>query len=383
MPKKVLMFAGPVHPIPPIKGAAVESWIYEVSKRVISFEPHIVSIGDIYYPESEYKNGIYFHRINFSPLYRRIFQKMTKLDPLSYPKRVLKIINKIKPDIVHIHNTYKWALPVIEKLDKNIKIVLHFHNEINIDKENQVDAFIGCSQFIVEIYKKNNKLKAKHYKCIYNGVDLSKYRPYWEIPELRRSIRERFKIKENEFIVLFIGRVSPEKGVEHFVNTAIRLKNVKNIRFFIVGEISKKGERANYAKEILKKITSYKDKIIFTDVFPPFKMPLIYLIGDIVFSPSNFEEPFSMVNIEAMATGLPVITRAKGGVKEYIKNGINGFFVREEKIDEDASELIVNLYQNERLRKTIGENARDTVKKFDWFYIVEELEKFYMELLTK
>lgn len=383
MPKKVLMFAGPFHPIPPIKGAAVETWMYEVLKRLIHFESHIVSIGSMYYPEREYKDGVYFYRINFSPLYKRVFQKMTKLDPLSYPKRVLKIINETKPDIVHVHNTYKWALPVIERLDKNVKVVLHFHNEINIDKEISVDAFIGCSQFIVDVHKKNNKLKAKHYKCIYNGVDLSMYRPYWEFPDLRRSVRERFKIKEDEFIVLFVGRVSPEKGVEHFIDTAIKLRDFKDIRFFVVGEISKKGGRADYAKEILKRAEQYKNKIIFTDVLPSVKKPFVYYMGDVVFSPSNFEEPFSMVNIEAMATGLPVITRAKGGVKEYIKNEINGFFVREDKIVENASELIINLYKNETFRRKIGENARDTVKKFDWLYISEELEKFYMEILEE
>ncbi len=50
MPKKVLMVAGPFHPDPPLKGAAVETWMYEVSKRLVGFEPHIVSISHPFYP---------------------------------------------------------------------------------------------------------------------------------------------------------------------------------------------------------------------------------------------------------------------------------------------------------------------------------------------
>lgn len=381
MPKKVVMLAGPVHPIPPLKGAAVESWMYEVSKRVISFEAHIVSIGSPYYPMQEYKEGVYFHRIYFSPIYKRIFQKITKLDPLSYPQRVLKIIKKINPDIVHIHNTFKWALPLIEKLHGKTKIILHFHNEVAVNKNIKIDAFVGCSKYILNLYKKNEKIKANYYKHIYNGVDLKKFRPYWENLELRRNIRKRFKIKDEEFIVLFVGRVSSEKGVEHFIDTAIELKNLDKIKFFVIGEISQKGDREKYAEEIFKKAKILKDKIIFTDFFSPPKMPLIYMIGDVVFTPSNFSEPFGMVNIEAMATGVPVITRQKGGVKEYIKHGINGFFVNENNIARAASEIIIKLKNDVNLRENIGRQGYETVKIFDWENITLEAENLYWEII--
>lgn len=343
MPKKVLMFAGPIHPNPPLKGAAVETWMYEVSKRLISYEPHIISIGSPFYPEREYKEGIYFYRINFSKFYKRVFQKITKIDPLSYPKRILKLINEVKPDVIHVHNTVKWFLPLMDRIDKNIKKILHFHNEITLPVLIKIDAFLGCSNYIVELYKNNPRIKAKYFQCIYNGVDLSKFIPYWQNIELKRSIRKRFKINESEFVVLFVGRISPEKGVEHFIETAIFLKNVKNLRFIIVGEIAKKGARAEYAEQLIKVAKSLENKVIFTDVFSPAKMNLIYLLGDVVFLPSNFEEPFGMTALEAMATGIPVITRAKGGLKEYIKHEINGFFVREESIAKDASKIIMNL----------------------------------------
>lgn len=381
MPEKVLMFSGPVHPIPPLKGAAVETWMYEVSKRVLSFEPHIVSIGDPYYRGKEYQDGIYFHRINFSPVYKRLFQKITKLDPLSYPKRILRIIDEVKPDILHIHNTFKWALPVIESLKRQIKIVLHFHNEINVNKEILIDAFVGCSDYIVDIHKNNNKIKARLYKTIYNGVDLKRFRPYWEVLDIRRSLRRRFNIKDRDFVVLFVGRISPEKGVEHFVKTAIQMKNIENIKFLVIGEVSKKGDRHEYAKNIIQQASSFRDKIIFTDVFPPSKMHLIYLIGDVVVLTSNFNEPFGMVAIEGMASGLPVIARQKGGLREFIIDGLNGFFISEDKIIEDLVNLIKNLMEDKNLRERIGAEGRETVEnKFSWEVIAENTELFYTQL---
>ncbi|WP_353684121.1 glycosyltransferase [Thermodesulfovibrio sp. 3907-1M] len=383
MPKKVLIFAGPVHPNPPLKGAAVETWMFETAKRLINFEPHIVSIGNPFYAERQYKDNIYFYRINFGKLYKRFFQKMTKLDPLSYPKRILKIINEVKPDIIHVHNTVKWFFPIIKELDTKIKKILHFHNEISISTPLEVDAFIGCSNYIVNIYKNNEKIKAKQFKCIYNGVDSQKFSPYWELAELRKTIRRRFKINENEFVVLFVGRISPEKGVEHFVKVAINLKEFENIKFVVVGEIAKRGDRFDYAKKIFELSRKLNNKITFTDVFPPSKIHQIYLIGDVVLIPSEFNEPFGMVALEAMATGLPVITRARGGLKEYIYHGINGFFLKEDNLLNNGAELVKTLMIDKQLHQKISKEARKTAEKFDWLYISEELEIFYNEILEK
>jgi len=380
MSKKVLMFAGPVHPNPPFKGAAVETWMYETSKRLITFEPHIVSIGNPFYREKEYTDDIYFQRINFSKIYKRIFQKMTKLDPLSYPKRILKIINEIKPDIIHAHNPVKWFLPVIKNIDRQIKKIIHFHNEISISSYFEVDAFIGCSNYIVDIYRKNQNLKAKYFKCLYNGVDSLKFKPYWEIPEIRKSIRKRLKINDKDFVVLFVGRISPEKGVEHFIKTAINLKDIENAKFIVIGEIAERGERFEYAQKIFELAKPLGEKIIFTDFFPPSKMHLIYLLGDVIFLPSEFEA-FGMTALEAMSTGLSVITRAKGGLKEYIQHGINGFFVNEDNLIKDATDIIKTLMINKDLKEKIGIEGRKTSEKFDWLYITEELETFYNELL--
>ncbi len=378
------MFPGPVHPIPPLKGAAVETWIYEVSRRLVFYEPHIACIGSAFHQKNEFKNGVYFHRITFGKFYKTIFQKITRIDPLSYPRRLLKIINEIKPDVVHMHNSVKWFLPVIEAVNKNMKntkIILHLHNEIEINNEIAVDAFMGCSKYIVDIYQENKKIKAKYYKYIYNGVDLTKFRPYWESEEVRKDVRNRFNLTDKDFVVLFVGRISPEKGVEHVIDTAYLLRDIPNIKFLVVGEIPTRGSRLEYAKNIIQATQSLKDKISFTDVFPPFKMNLIYMVGDVIFIPSNFEA-FGMVALEAMATGLPVITRKKGGLKEFILDNENGFFVSEDNISTEAANIIERLILNKELKRSIGEKARQTAEKFDWIYISEELERFYTQILS-
>jgi glycosyltransferase involved in cell wall biosynthesis len=381
MMKKVMMITGPTHTIPPLKGAAVETWMYEVSKRLSRYEPHIASISDPLYPHRECRDGIYFYRIQFSRLYKRLFQKMTKLDPLSYPKRIAHIINKVQPDIIHMHNVARWADSLI-KLIKNdgIKKVLHMHNEFSDLCKTEVDLFIGCSNYITDSYR-NSSIRAKYYSCIYNGVDLDRFMPYWKRKSERDNIREKFGINRDEFVVLYIGRVSPEKGVEHFVKSALMLKDSKNVRFFVVGEISrgnKSSSRVRYGKDILGMAAPLKDRIIFTDVFPPSQIHLLYLLGDVFVVPSNFNEPFGIVAIEAMSTGLPVIARQRGGLKEYIINGLNGFFIDEGNISEDIVQKINLLISNDGLRQKIGMEARRTVeKRFPWEVIASEVERQY------
>ena len=74
--KKVVIFGSDVHEIPPTKGAAVQTWIDETAKRLIKYQPHIISIAHDFYPIKEFKDGVFFHRIRFSKIYKRIFQKI-------------------------------------------------------------------------------------------------------------------------------------------------------------------------------------------------------------------------------------------------------------------------------------------------------------------
>lgn len=269
---------------------------------------------------------------------------------------------------------------------RGIKTVLHMHNEKDLADKIKVDAFLGCSNFIVDSYKKR-PVEADCFECIYNGVDLERFKPFWEVRSLREDLRDRFGIKGDEFVVLFVGRVSPEKGVEHLVRSAFILKNEDNIRFFIVGEIARgrrDNKRVRYGMEVIRLASPLKEKIVFTDVFPPAKIHLLYLLGDVLVLPSNFEEPFPMVPIEAMATGLPVIVRKRGGLKEYLVDGKNGLFIDDAAPGEDIADKIRLLYGREELRRELGKRARETVERhFSWERIASDTENFYNDLLKE
>ena len=363
--KKVVIFGSDVHEIPPTKGAAVQTWIDETAKRLIKYQPHIISIAHDFYPIKEFKDGVFFHRIRFSKIYKRIFQKILGWDIYSYNKRVFNIIKQIKPDIIHIHNYYgaNEIVQLIRKFDSNIKVVLHMHN-MNKKFENfeKVDVFIGCSDFITSYYKKF--IQTERFETIYNGVDIDKY---------QNTMKYKNILKNDNFInVCYFGRISPEKGVDRFIEIAAKLKNNNKYKFYCFGEIAQRGERRKFYEKLLKYINKYNlTNIKFYDYISPYKMQMAYHYADYVIVPSKIEEAFGMVALEALAAQITVIGVKKGGLVEFLDNEIAYLIDENNFLDEVVEILLQNNYKNGLAR----------AKKFDWSVITNKLERIYDEIL--
>ncbi len=376
--KRIAMIAGPWHPVPPIKGAAVEMWIYQVCKRLIKFQPYVISIGSEFLPEREFRKGIFFYRLNFGRFYKRIFQKFLGWDLYSYEKRICFILKRIKPQIVHFHNYLTDK--IIDFIRKNLpdaKIILHMHNVKNMGNVlNKVDMLIGCSKFIESYYKNLNSNLVT--QVVYNGVDLHKFN--------NKSRYKFLKNNDNYKKIFYIGRISPEKGVEKFIKLAYLCKDITDWKFFCVGEISQKGQRADFYKKLESFVKKYKlNNVEFWDYVSPFKIHLVYFLADVVVIPSKFEEPFGMVGIEAMAAEVPVISSGKGGMKEYMKNEKNAIIIEDyDNFEYIAKEKIKELLMNTEKRERIIKNAKKLVEEyFSWDVIANKLEKIYEGLLAK
>ena len=378
--KKIVMFSGPHHEIPPIKGAAIETWINEVSKRIIGYETHIISISHPFLPIQEFKDGIYYHRINFSKVYKRIFQKILGWDILSYQKRIINLIKKLNPDIVHIHN-FANSLEIVEeirKFNKSCKVILHMHNENNYFKKNKypnLEAFIACSKYLMKFY--NNTIDANYKKVVYNGVDIEKFT---HDAYIKKSLNLSLKKKGDEINICYFGRISPEKGVDKIVELAKLFKDHKKYNFFCFGEISKSGDRKTYFDDLLNKIEQYNaDNIKFSNYITSSKINLAYDCADIVIIPSKFEEPFGMVALEALASGKIVIASKRGGMIEFLDNKNSIIIEDYENFASKAKEIILNLTKNQI--DDIKQNALHTAKEFDWINIAINTERLYNELL--
>jgi glycosyltransferase involved in cell wall biosynthesis len=319
---------------------------------------------------------------------------------LLYALQIALDLKKQQCDIVHILN-YSQFVPIIRFCNPKAKIVLHMQcewlNQLNhkiVEKRlRHVDLVIGCSNYITKESRKKFPQFAHLFRTIYNGVDVERFISKNSDDETRDDRSKR---------LLFVGRVSPEKGVhvllEAFQKIAelypeVQLEIVgvpKAVTYEFVVALSDDPKVLdlasfypdgwiNYLSQ-WQNSSSVASKVCFTGSVPHSQLVNYYQKTDIFIFPSVWNEPFGIPIIEAMATGVPVVATRGGAFPEIVAEGKTGLLVERG----DASALaaaILHLLQNEDLRKSMGKAGRQRVlEAFSWERIVQNLSYQYQSI---
>lgn len=381
MAPRVLLMSQEVHPIPPEKGAAVEQWIEAVAHRMSRYEPHLVSVPHPSRPDTEVQGRVHYQRIRMSDAYKRLFRKLTRLDPWSYIDRVLRYARTVDPAILHIHNAPQFV-DIMAKGLPAAKIILHMHNEKSDKVHTSVAALAGCSAYIRDWYEQR-QFPARRFAVLDNGVDIAAHAQGRD-PRTLREARERHGVPLDRFVVLYVGRISPEKGPDLAAQAAQHL-DPERFHLVLVGEWpqgdAQRSERVRYAAQLREQLGKVPHTL--TGTLAPEQMPGIYALGDLLLVPSKFEEPFSMVAIEAMAAGLPVMALKKGGMREYMVDGENALLLDAHASPQAVADAITRAASDPALLSMLAAAARRLVeRRFRWQQVAAATERLYDELMT-
>jgi UDP-N-acetylglucosamine:(glucosyl)LPS alpha-1,2-N-acetylglucosaminyltransferase len=376
----VLLLSQEVHPIPPLKGAAVEQWIDAVAHQLSGYVPHVVSVPHPALPDSQIVDGVRYHRIRVGPLYNRLFRKLTRLDPYSYVDRIVAYAEAVRPVIIHVHNAPQFV-PRLRTVE-GARLLLHMHNEKALPQLPEVEVLCGCSRYISDWFR-GHGLAAGRFVELPNGVDVARFRPHCGGAPGRAAARKRFDVPAGRFVVLYVGRISPEKGPDLLVE-AVRRLDPARFHLVLAGEWPlgdpRSSARVVFAESLRSRLAGMPVSVL--GHFAPEAMPEIYPLGDLLVVPSRFEEPFSMVAIEAMACGVPVLALAKGGMKEYMVDGENALVAP---ADADAAALagaIESAAASPARLQGMARAARAMVEtRFTWANVVRRTERLYREML--
>jgi len=212
---------------------------------------------------------------------------------------------------------------------------------------------IWCISKLVKDSYISNGLKINKLIDLNLGVDFEKY------SNVDKNLRSK-----NEFTVLFVGNVNPEKGV-YVLLEAIKKTNIKNIKVIFNGAIPK------YFKSIFdNKVKELHNKNINFVISPG--NPIKNYAAASVFVLPSIHESFGLVVLEAMSAALPVIISDMVGAKDCVKEGVNGFVFKSGNSDELA-QILCKFYKNPRLVEQMGRQSSLLAQKFDWNLIVVEL----------
>jgi len=306
----------------------------------------------------------------------------TKYSSVRMLAKLVMIYRRLKPDIIHVHNTKEHFLgvfaamsighkiPLARTIHGKIKardhitgirliksdIVIYLDKILNIFFANRI---IAVSKDIESDLKKTfDKKKIVH---IYNAINIDP-RGLSE-KDVKRN-RGSFCIKE-DFWIGAAARLEKVKNLELLIETG-RLLQKKELKF----KISIFGEGPLYNK-LKSKIKKYQlESVVFMHGFEK-NMHCIIPSFDVFIMPSK-HEGLPMALLEAMSLETPVICTAVGGMKEIIQDGINGLLVKPDDPC-DMADAVIRLKSNPILSRRLAENARKTIEQE--FSIVQNIEK--------
>ena len=353
--------------------------MYQTCRHLRDVEPHIVCIAAEGYADEEQRDGIAFHRIRIGRMYRRVFQKILGLDPCSYARRVAHRLVAIHPDIVHVHNAPALFVELVRYYHGPARFILHMHNAMPIERLPPGAVLFTVSHYLKDWYA--TRLPGVDVRIVTNGVDTDAFQPL-TLAKID-GLRAHLKLPTDRKIVLYAGRISPEKGPLDLVRAFGELRKTRHdVLLILVGEVrTGTDRRGDYGRQLLAACEALGNDCYHAGIVDPARMHEYYQIADLAVVPSEFEEPFGMVAIEAMAAGAPVLATRKGGLPEIVSDGTTGFMLDDAKNPTAFAQRLNELLNDPNRLASVRKNARDyAVQHHDWRIVSRRLEATYWEL---
>ena len=264
------------------------------------------------------------------------------------------------------------------------KNIVYLHGTALMAQELQevYKYFIVVSDYVGNIFKRSNLLTPDRIKVLKNGID---YKSFVQTisQEEKRALREKYKIQQDDITIMFCGRTVKEKGIKELLLAFKNMKNRDNCKVVIVGNSNFANEvQTEYDKKLKEIAKEVNDKVIFTGFIPNKELYKIHQIADIAVVPSMFEEAFCLAVVEAMASGLPVITTDSGAIPEIVDDTCAFMIKRDEELIQNMTEKLELLSQDEELRRKMGQNGKKIAEKYNehHYYLefcktIEEIDK--------
>lgn len=210
-------------------------------------------------------------------------------------------------------------------------------------------------------------------EVIYNGVDLDTFTPQ-NRKDYRSIIRRQYGITEEEFVILFVGSGFERKGVGYLIRAVESLSEPVSV--LIVG----KGKDPHVSSRNRGGIKGgYRQKIVFCG--PQKDIHAYYAAADVFVFPTMYE-PFGNVHLEALASGLPVITTGYSGAAEILHEGVQGFVVNEPEDIGGIARHIQTLFHDKEKLVAMGRNARRLAEGFTFGKHIDRMMALYARIRT-
>lgn len=308
-----------------------------------------------------------------------------------YIRAIARRLEGDRPDLIVLPN-FSQFVPELRRSNPDAKIALVMQCDwlIELDEEtvsnrlDLVDAVIGCSDYISQGVAKRFPVHASKCHTVYNAADPELFVRDESTERAAEGLRKQLGL-ENKRVILFSGRLCPEKGVHVLLDAMKRVKaRHPDTVLLIVGLFAGhppnpawlyrrddamriyEDLRPEYLKRIEHAAEDLDGSVQFLRSVSHFDLPPYYTLAELFVHPSLWNEPFGMVLTEAMACELPVVSTRAGGIPEIVGDGETGFLA-ERGSAESLAEAILKVLGNEASGVEMGkEGRRRMTDRFTW-----------------
>ena len=380
---------------PPRIVGGIARVVHDLSKRLIKdgHEVTVVTYRDnASVPEYENDKGVNVYRVDNYMIHPNNFIDWIMQLNFNMMAKATEIINKEGGfDVIHAHD---WLVTYAAKSLKNaydIPIVATIHATEagrNSGIHDDTQRYINDTEWLLtyeatEVIVNSNYMKNELQRLfglpfdkinvIPNGINLNNFVGIERDYDFRRQYA-----MDNEKIILYVGRLVYEKGIQHLIAAMPKiLSNYNDAKLVIVG----KGGMLDELKAETSNL-GLDNKVYFTGYMDSKKIQKMYKCADVAVFPSTYE-PFGIVALEAMLAGVPTVVSDIGGLDEIVLHGVDGMKSYAGNANSIADSVTTLLYDHQ-LATNVSKKAKQKVKEqFNWEKIAQDTHFTYEKAICQ
>ena len=379
---------------PPRIVGGIARVVHDLSKRLIKdgHEVTVITYRDGNVPEYENDKGVEVYRVDNYMIHPNNFIDWIMQLNFNMIAKATEVINKEGGfDVIHAHD---WLVTYAAKSLKqsfNLPMVATIHATEagrNSGIHDDTQRYINDTEWLLtyeatEVIVNSNYMKG-HVQGLFglpfdkisvipNGINLNNFTGIDRDYDFRR----RFAM-DNEKIILYVGRLVYEKGVQHLISAMPKiLENYHDSKLVIAG-------KGGMIDELKSQVDSMglSNKVYFTGYLNQKEVQKMYKCADVAVFPSTYE-PFGIVALEAMLAGIPTVVSDIGGLNEIVEHGVNGMKSYTGNPNSIADSVLSLLF-DPQLAMNVTKNAKNKVKdEFNWQKIAQDTYYIYELAISK
>ncbi|MBX5326292.1 MAG: glycosyltransferase family 4 protein [Candidatus Bathyarchaeia archaeon] len=373
---------------PPRVVGGIASHVHDLSKALVRMghEVYVVTLDFPGAPNFEEVDGVKVYRAP-SEVGHPHFLTWTLLFNHSIEKRVADV--GVDFDVLHVHDWLTAPAGIAAKHFLRKPLVTTIHStEYGRSTLHSVDsmtidglewwATYEANKVIVTTWSMRHEV-CGHFKVpwdkvwiIPNAVDAAKF----QVDVDKGAVRQRYGVGWGEKLILYVGRLVPQKGVEYLIQAVPKISaKYPGAKFVIVGEGWLRGHL-----EWLANQTGQRWRINFTGFIPDSELVVLMRSADVLVVPSVYE-PFGIVALEGMAAGVPVVASQVGGLAEVVEHDRTGVYVYMRNPDSIAWG-VDRVLSNSGHAEWLVRNGLEAVRKvYSWEAVAKKTTELYEDVV--